>query len=144
VIHDQREARRVLLVEEIFAENDNADGLFIVGSGSVRVAANGENGQVLLTTVTSPNIFGEMGVLDGSPRSGTATAIDLCTVYFLPADWFLDLLEKSTLVSMRLLVLLTQRLRTMNGRMVELPVSWSPGTQAEQQDAFEAASTDGS
>ncbi len=112
---------RYLPGEEIFAEGDDADGLYIVATGSVRVAARGDNGEILLTVVSASNILGEMGVLDGQPRSGTATAVNLCVLYFLPAEPFLDLLEKSTLVTMRLLVLLTERLRRANGRLLELP-----------------------
>jgi len=107
--------------EELFTEGDDANGIFIIASGSVRVAARGGKDQVLLTKVSAPEILGEMGVLDGMPRSGTATAIDPCTVFFVPADRFLDLLEKSTLVTMRLLVILTERLRRTNGRLLELP-----------------------
>ncbi len=112
---------RYLPGEEIFAEGDDADAVYIIAAGSVRIAARGEHGQVLLTTISAPNMIGEMGVLDGLPRSGTATAVELCTLYVLPAAPFLDLLEHSTLVSMRLLVLLTERLRRTNGRLLDLP-----------------------
>jgi CRP-like cAMP-binding protein len=81
----------------------------------------GEGGETFLATVRANEVLGEMGVLDGEHRSGTATALTLCAAYYLPAESFLDLLEQSSLASMRLLALLCQRLRKTNGRLVELP-----------------------
>jgi CRP-like cAMP-binding protein len=42
------------------------------------------------------------------------------TAYFLPSEPFLDVLESSTAVCLRVLVLLTNRLRASNGRLGEL------------------------
>ena len=112
---------RFVAGEEVFAEGDDADGVYLIASGSVRIMARSNDGQVLLSTLVAPGLLGEMGVLDGQPRSGTATAVETSTAYFIPAGAFLDLLEKSSLVTMRLLALVTERLRKTNGRLLELP-----------------------
>ncbi len=115
-----REARYVP-GDIIFREGDPSDGLYLVTAGIARVTVTGEGGETFLATVRANEVLGEMGVLDGQPRSGTATALTLCAAFFVPTEAFLDLLERSTLASMRLLALLCQRLRRANGRLVELP-----------------------
>jgi CRP-like cAMP-binding protein len=44
----------------------------------------------------------------------------MCSTYFLPAEPFLDGLELSPLVCMKMLAHLTRRLREANGRLGEL------------------------
>ena len=114
---------RFLPGEVIFREGDEPDGLYLVTAGAARVVATGEAGETFLAIVKSNDVLGEMGVLDGDKRSGTATSINICVAYFIPSDPFLDLLEASSAVCMRLLALLTQRLRVANGRLGELPPS---------------------
>ncbi len=105
----------------VFREGDPADGLYLLAAGTVLIAATRESGDTALAHVNKNELFGEMGVLDGEPRSGTATAVGLCVAYFIPAEPFLDVVEESSAVGMRLLANLAMRLRRMNGRLVELP-----------------------
>ena len=105
----------------IFREGEQSDGLYLVMAGAARVTATASNGDTLLAIVRANEVLGEMGVLDSEPRSGTATAASMCFVYFLPTEPFVDLLEQSSLVCMRLLSLLTRRLRVTNARLADLP-----------------------
>jgi CRP/FNR family transcriptional regulator, cyclic AMP receptor protein len=114
---------RFLPGEVIFHEGEEPNGLYLLTAGAARVAASGDDGETFLAVVRANDVVGEMGVLDGERRSGTATAINMCAAYFIPTDPFLDLLESSSGVCMRLLALLTQRLRRANGRLGELPPS---------------------
>jgi len=116
---------RYLAGDVIFREGDPADGLYLILAGSARVTAVGEGGETFLAIVRANEVLGELGVLDGQPRSGTAGAITGFAGYFLPAEPFLDLLETSTVVCIRLLAILTSRLRTANGRLGELPPTGS-------------------
>jgi CRP-like cAMP-binding protein len=112
--------------EVIFNEGDAADGLYIIAAGSVRIAATSERGPVLLASLGPDEVFGEIGVLDGEPRSGTAIATRIVTCHFLPRDPFLSLLGRSSAVSRHFLILLSDRVRRLNGRMAELPLSGVP------------------
>ena len=112
---------RFLPDELIFEEGDTADGLYLISTGSVRVTAQDERGMVSIATLPADDVVGEMGVLDGQPRSGRATAIEHTTAYFLPAEAFLDTLERCNPLCLRLLALLTQRIRVTNGRLAEAP-----------------------
>src|SRR6266540_4116271 len=85
---------RALPGEVIFHEGDRSDGLYLVIAGSVRVSTAGESGEMLLAFIGPDDVLGEMGVLDGEPRSATATAVGLCSMYFVPDGPFLDVLER--------------------------------------------------
>jgi CRP-like cAMP-binding protein len=111
---------RLLADEVLFREGDATDGLYLITAGTVRVSATHEDGNTLHATVTAGDVLGEMGVLDGQPRSGTATVVEETAAYFLPSEPFLDVLETSTAVCLRALALLTKRLRVANGRLGEL------------------------
>ena len=107
----------------IMREGEAPDGLYLILSGSIRVTARNEHGETLLTLIRANEVLGEMGVIDGEPRSGTATALNPAVVFFLPTEAFLRLLEVSSLVSNRLLILLSERLRLANRRLLELQPS---------------------
>jgi CRP/FNR family cyclic AMP-dependent transcriptional regulator len=113
--------KRYLPGDLIFREGDTADGLYLIVAGTARVTATAANGETLLAVVRPNEVLGEMGVLDAAPRSGTAISGSVCVAYFLPTEPVIDLLERSSLVCMRLLVLLTKRLRATNERLADLP-----------------------
>jgi signal transduction histidine kinase/FixJ family two-component response regulator len=61
--------------EVLFHEGEAGSSLFVVVSGTVRLSTTDENGRVQPTALLGAGqIFGEMAVLDGSPRSATAIA----------------------------------------------------------------------
>lgn len=111
---------RYLPGEVIFREGEPSDGLYLVTAGSVRVTATGSRGEALLAVIKANEVLGEMGVLDGRPRSATASALSVCAIYFLPAEPFLDLIERSNSLAMRLIAVLTERVRRANDRLVEM------------------------
>jgi CRP-like cAMP-binding protein len=122
---------RLLADDVLFREGDETDGLYLITAGTIRISTTGDSGETLLATVTAGEVLGEMGVLDGQPRSGTATAAEDTAAFFLPSEPFLDVLEISTAVCMRVLVLLTNRLRVSNGRLGELLATQVIKDQAE-------------
>jgi CRP-like cAMP-binding protein len=106
--------------ETIFNEGDEADGLYLITAGTVRLSTRGPNGEMIIAMASADEVLGELGVLDGQTRSARATAVGVCCAYFIPSEPFLDLIERSTPIGMRLMALLTRRLRRANGRLGEL------------------------
>jgi CRP-like cAMP-binding protein len=126
---------RFVAGEEIFAEGDDPDGLYLIVAGAVRIQARSPAGAVLLATLGPNELFGEMGVLDGERRSGSAEALEQSTLFFVPAEAFQELASRSSALCLRLLVLLANRLRAMNGRLADLPVQ-GPMDSAEALREF--------
>jgi CRP-like cAMP-binding protein len=112
--------------EVIFREGDPAAGLYVLSVGAVQIAAVAASGETVLAQLAAPSFFGEMGVLDGAPRSGTATAAGFCVAHLVPTEAFLDVLEHSCPLGIRLLADLAGRLRRTNGRLLELPAGAIP------------------
>lgn len=101
----------------IMREGDPPDGIYLLTAGWARITVRNERGEAFLAHVKANEVLGEMGILEGEPRSGSVTAITECVSYFLPAEPFLQLLGESNQVANRLLLLFSQRLRQAN-RMI--------------------------
>jgi CRP-like cAMP-binding protein len=111
--------------ETIFREGDPALGMYVVQGGRVRIITSTRGREALLSGVGPGECFGEMGVVDGAPRSATAVAASLCAVRFVPTEPFLDLMERVPLLPMRMLVLLSERQRKSNELIGELVMKLS-------------------
>jgi CRP/FNR family transcriptional regulator, cyclic AMP receptor protein len=106
--------------QAVFNEGDETDGLYLISAGTVRLTATGANGETMIALVHPDEVLGELGVLDGEPRSARASSVGMCTAYFIAAEPFLDVLERSPGLCMRMMALLARRLRHANGRLGEL------------------------
>lgn len=63
----------------IFKQGDTADNLYFVRKGSVKISRRDKTGQdIVQTYLPAGSIFGEMAIIDGSPRSATVTAAVPC------------------------------------------------------------------
>jgi CRP-like cAMP-binding protein len=102
-------------------QGDPSDGVFLVGAGSLHISATNDRGAAFLNLIHAGEVLGEMGALDGEPRSATAVAVTNGTAYFIPADVFHDLIKESKEACYRLLMLLVGRQRRTNERLMQLP-----------------------
>jgi len=98
----------------IFKENEPTDGLYIITSGMVKVTKPAGTGEVEvdLATLTRGNFFGEIGLIDGLPRSANVTAMQPTECYFLPRPVFLTVLRESPEIVLALLPALTRMVRS--------------------------------
>jgi CRP-like cAMP-binding protein len=102
-------------------QGEASDGVYLIGSGSLQVTASNEQGATFLSLVNAGQVLGELGALDGQPRSASAIALSAGLAYFLPTDTFRQLIEHSPTASNRLLMMLVSRLRRTNDRLMQLP-----------------------
>jgi CRP-like cAMP-binding protein len=70
----------------IFEEGDSAACAYLLKSGKVEISKNQSGQSVLLTTILPNQIFGELALIDGSPRSATAIATETCEVVFVKPE----------------------------------------------------------
>jgi CRP-like cAMP-binding protein len=130
---DAAEQVRFTPGQVIFQDGDPTTGLYVLTVGRVQVAALASGGKTVLAQVAAPGVFGEIGVLDGQPRAGTAMAGGYGVGYFVPSPAFTAVLQGSSLLTVRLLRYLTGRLRQTNGRLLELPAGATPTLLAVEQ-----------
>jgi CRP-like cAMP-binding protein len=96
--------------EVIFRQGDAADELYIVKSGKVEIRL----GNRLLDTLPELSIFGEMALIDHSPRSATAVAATDATVVPVGEKQFLFLVSRTPHFALNVMQVLAQRLRSAN------------------------------
>lgn len=96
--------------EVIFRQGDAAEELFIVKSGKVEVRL----GNLLLDTLPELSIFGEMALIDRSPRSATVVAATDTTVVPVGEKQFLFLVSRTPHFALNVMRVLAQRLRAAN------------------------------
>ena len=87
--------RRFRRGEVIFHEGDPADALHVVAAGSVKIVLVGRGDEAIIATLHPGDFFGELSLLDGSPRSATAAAVEAAETLSLPRDTFLEALGRS-------------------------------------------------
>jgi CRP-like cAMP-binding protein len=112
--------------EVIFHQEDPADRIHIIVTGTVKISITSEDGRERDIALFQPSdCFGEMALLDGSNRSATATAVEETETMALYRQDFLDYLSENPEVASDVNSLLIQRLRNSNemlGDMVFLDV----------------------
>jgi len=96
--------------EKIFVQEDEGAHMYAVRSGRVKIVVSG----TILENVGPNGIFGEMSLLDGSPRSATAVALEPTEVAVIDERAFLYMVEQDPKFALQLLRRLASRLRSMN------------------------------
>jgi CRP/FNR family cyclic AMP-dependent transcriptional regulator len=79
--------------EVVFRENSLGKEMFIVYSGKINLYKERQDKMVLLATVEQGDFFGEMALIDGSPRSAAAIAAEDTQLIVLDESKFLYLLR---------------------------------------------------
>jgi len=121
----QRDALAARLVERshedgdtIFLRGDESTSLMIVVSGRVALRLTSPQGREILLAILEPGeIFGEMSLLDGRGRSADAVAFGPCRLLSLERRDMLPVLQASPEACIRLLELLSTRLRRTSDQL---------------------------
>lgn len=99
----------------IFAENDKRSRIYLLLKGEVGLLAGGKR----IGTVKAAEIFGELAVIDGAPRSATAVAAAPCRVIALDQEKFTHALRLQPTFALMLMSTMIHRLRLAIARLQE-------------------------
>lgn len=111
----------------LFVENDPGDSLIVLKRGAVAVFRTAPSGErAVLAVLRPPEVFGEVSLLDGSPRSLSAEAIEDCSALALSRGAFMELVHSNPRILdavMRSLGVLIRRLteQTADHVFLDLP-----------------------
>ena len=86
--------RRALAGDWVIREGDEADDLFVVLRGRLRVVASSDEGERTLRILGPGAAIGELALLTGAPRSASVQAIRDTTLLQLRRDRFVELMER--------------------------------------------------
>lgn len=106
--------------EMLFQKGDKGDALYGVRRGRIRIETGSAAGGRLTLNVLGPgDLFGEIALFDGQPRTADAVAAEPSELFMVRRSDFLGYLEREPRVTVRLLELLCQRIRWVSDRMEE-------------------------
>ncbi len=96
----------------IFHKDQAGDALYIIESGRIRIFVPTESGEELTVEIAGPGeVFGELALLDGRPRSASAETLEETSVYTISRDEFRQYLAAAPQLAVALVELLSSRLR---------------------------------
>ena len=97
----------------VLEENEPADGLYIIRSGLVKVTkpASSHQAEVDLAILSRGNFFGEIGLIDGLPRSASVTALEPTECYFLPRPVYITAVRENPEIALGMLPALAAMVR---------------------------------
>ena len=96
----------------IIREGEISDCAYILESGMAEVCKSLTNGQQQFVGVlVQDDIFGELGLIDGLPRSATVKALERCQLRKLTQETFESLARNNPQALMPILKILVNRLR---------------------------------
>lgn len=111
--------------ESIFSEKDPGGGMYIVMEGSVTILKNqGGTHEKTLATLEHGDFFGEIALLDESPRTATAVSVEDSKILgFYRTDLY-ELVERRPKLAIKIIVnlarVVSERLRHSNTQSHEL------------------------
>ena len=112
--------RQLQASEVLFQKGDKGDALYGVRRGRIRIETGTAGGGRLTLNVLGPgDLFGEIALFDGQPRTADAIAAEPSELFMVRRSDFLGYLEREPRVTVRLLEMLCQRIRWVSDRMEE-------------------------
>lgn len=100
---------------------ESTDSLYILLSGRAKVTNTDEEGREIILAWLGPGeFFGEMGLIDGSPRSANVVAAEACELLLLSKDAFQRCLQENFDVAQKLMKILVLRLRHADRKIESL------------------------
>ncbi len=99
--------------EFLFREGDEAQSLYVVKKGSLRIMS----GSVVYETITAGGVVGEMALIDdGAPRSASVLAVNHAELWEIDTDTFRSMVATNPNFALMIMRVMARRLRIMNQR----------------------------
>ena len=104
--------------EFVFREGASPEALFVVARGRIKVLKHSSRDKELIVGFFGPReIVGEVAVFEDRPYPASAEVVEAATLVVVPRDEFVAFLSRRPQVALRIIRLLSERLRTAQGRL---------------------------
>jgi CRP-like cAMP-binding protein len=122
----QQLARAKALVNEkrfergniLYFEGSDADRLWVVREGEVRLYKSSARGDILTLDVLGPGeVFGVLSTLEQETHPASAEAVKRGSAWWLPRPYFLKVLDENPRISLEILEVVSRRLRDAQERL---------------------------
>lgn len=102
-------------------QGDPGDHLYAVIAGLVKIVFTSERGDEMVLNIFGPEeIFGELALLDGSPRSASVVALRSTSVFMLPRGQLLELMSVNPGLADEFLKLIGKLVRNLTEKAGDL------------------------
>lgn len=118
--------RSYLKDEVVFDQGEEGQALYIIESGRVLICRQGQPSGGKIAELGPGRLFGELALLDNSPRAAQARAAENCTLAVLFRADFLGLLETHAVIASKIALQLARHI----GQRLRETVT-APGSQSE-------------
>lgn len=106
--------------EVVCREGDRSAVVLLLLSGHVRISnATSDGREILIAVRGAGDVVGELGAIDGGPRSATVAALDELDALVLPAARFAALCRREPAISWALLLVLADRMRDLGRQRLD-------------------------
>lgn len=124
----RRAQRRALDKGELlFNVGDASDALYVIAEGRIRIwTVSAAGAEVTLNVLTSGDVFGEIGMLDGGIRTAGASAMMPAQLISIARRTFFDALDRDPRLVRNVVDLLCRRLRWTSARMEDAALRQAP------------------
>jgi len=109
--------------EVIFHRDDIGQALYVIKEGKVKICLISADGQeISLVVFGKGECFGELGLLDGLPRSADAIAMERVECYTIQRSDFNYAIMKNPKIAIQVMEVLSRRLRKTDEKVEDLVV----------------------
>lgn len=106
--------------DRVFDEGDEADSLFVVRDGRVAIANRSFDGkESVVALMEEGDLFGDMGLFDGLPRSAEARALEPSELVIVPYPPIRALFNERPQLLFDVVAFLSRRLRTTDSALAD-------------------------
>ena len=127
----------------LFRKGERGGAMYLIEDGRVRIHIRDRGGDdVTLAELAAGDFFGEMSILDGKPRSATATVSEDARLAVLSRRDFHDFVGRSPEVAVSMLAAITERLRQTD-EMLRQRVTRNLNEVEEERQTFADRMADG-
>ena len=117
--------------EWLFSEGDEGTGFYVVATGRVKVFKLSPEGKEQILHIFGPGEpFGEVAVFEGTRFPAHASVLEESLIYFFPRDAFIGLIRKNPDLALKMLGVLSRRLRRFTALIEDLSLKEVPGRLA--------------
>ncbi len=102
----------------LFRKGDDGSQAYVIISGRLKISSAAEDGKETVLRIMDPGeVVGEMALLDGDPRSATATALEPCELLVIQRRDLIPFLERHPRTAIKLLESQVARVRALSAQL---------------------------
>lgn len=116
-----RYERQLMPGDVLFKEGDSGEEMYFIRKGKIKISIGEEDQEKILAILKDGDFFGEMAVIDGSPRSASATAIEETDLIIIDKEGFVTKINENPLIAY-IIESLTSRVRTLDQQLKYLTI----------------------